>query len=292
MRNKILVSIVVVICIIASVVIPVCALAATNETADTVAKEVLPEESVVTTNSEAYIPSENNIQEIILEDSDYERVESEDIKTLEAEIEKCQEFKNQAHAMAEGARGLGYAEDHPIIKLAQSEWKKAHENVEYYEQKINTLKEKEEAKWAQKMAEYPEATQVWRYMKSLGWNDYVCAGIMGNIMAECAGQTLNLQVTISGNGYYGMCQWNKAYREEVWGADLQGQCDFLRDSIKYEIDTFGYAYKKGFKFDTFLNMTNERDAALAFAKSYERCGSGSYGIRQNNATKAYNYFVN
>lgn len=292
MRNKILVSILLIACIVAGIVVPVCALAAPSDTTGPAAIKVLPEESVVTTNSEAYIPSENNIQEIILEDSDYERVKSEDIKTLEAEIEKCREFQNQAHAMAEGARGLGYSEDHPIIVLAKSEWEKAQNNIKYYETEINTLKEKEEAKWAKKMEEYPEATQVWRYMKDLGWNDYVCAGIMGNIMAECAGQTLNLQVTISGNGYYGMCQWNRAYCEKVWGADLKGQCDFLRDSIKYEIDTFGYAYQKGFKFDTFLNMTNERDAALAFAKSYERCGSGSYGIRQNNATKAYNYFVN
>ena len=39
-------------------------------------------------------------------------------------------------------------------------------------------------------------------------------------------------------------------------------------------------------------MTDAQQAALAFAKSYERCGSGSYGIRQQNALKAYNYFVN
>ena len=30
---------------------------------------------------------------------------------------------------------------------------------------------------------------------------------------------------------------------------------------------------------------------MAFAKAYERCGSGSYGVRQINALKAYNYFV-
>ena len=129
-------------------------------------------------------------------------------------------------------------------------------------------------------------------MKDLGWNDYVCAGIMGNLMAEVGGQTLDIQYWLQGNGYYGMCQWNKAYRSGVWGADLTGQCDFLRDTIKYEIDTFGYAYKKGFNLNSFLALSNERDAALAFAKCYERCGSGTYTIRQNNAEKAYDYFVN
>ena len=40
--------------------------------------------------------------------------------------------------------------------------------------------------------EYPEAYKIWHYLKKLGYNDYVCAGIMGNIMAECGGQTLNI----------------------------------------------------------------------------------------------------
>ena len=111
-------------------------------------------------------------------------------------------------------------------------------------------------------------------------------------MAEVGGQTLDIQYWLKGNGYYGMCQWNKAYCEGVWGADLAGQCDFLRDTIKYEIDTFGYAYQKGFNFESFLNMSNERDAAKAFAKCYERCGSSTYNIRMNNAEKAYDYFVN
>ena len=39
-------------------------------------------------------------------------------------------------------------------------------------------------------------------------------------------------------------------------------------------------------------MTNARDAAKAFAKCYERCSSATYNVRQNNAEKAYNYFVN
>ena len=135
-----------------------------------------------------------------------------------------------------------------------------------------------EAKWATKAAEYPAATQIWRYMKAQGWNDYVCAGIMGNIMAEVGGQTLDIRYTLSSNGYYGMCQWNRQY-SNIWGAGLESQCDYLRDTIKYEIDTFGFNYQKGFKFNSFLNMTDAQQAALAFAKAYERCASGSYGVR-------------
>ena len=198
-----------------------------------------------------------------------------------------------AHELAESARKLGWPEESEPIVSAKNEWWNTQLAIEAYDARYQELyAESEEAKWATKAAEYPAATQIWRYMKNLGWNDYVCAGIMGNLMAEVGGQTLDIQYWLQGNGYYGMCQWNKAYRSGFWGADLVGQCDFLRDTIKYEIDTFGYAYQKGFNFESFLNMSNERDAAKVFAKCYERCGSSTYTIRQNNAEKAYDYFVN
>ena len=88
-----------------------------------------------------------------------------------------------------------------------------------------------------------------------------------------------------------MCKWSKGSKG-VWGADLKGQCKFLADSIRYEFNTFGSKYQKGFKYNNFIALKNERAAALAFAKCYERCGSGSYGIRQSNATKALQYFTN
>lgn len=142
--------------------------------------------------------------------------------------------------------------------------------------------------------EYPAAEYIWQYMKDLGWNDYVCAGVMGNLMAEVGGQTLNIQYNLysSDGGYYGMCQWSKKYCSGIYGVnDLKTQCDYLRDTIKYEIDTFGYKYQTNFNLEAFLNLTNAQQAALAFAKTYERCASGSYAVRQRNAITAYNYFV-
>lgn len=142
--------------------------------------------------------------------------------------------------------------------------------------------------------EYPVAEYIWQYMKDLGWNDYVCAGVMGNLMAEVGGQTLNIQYNLysSDGGYYGMCQWSKKYHSGIYGInDLNTQCDYLRDTIKYEIDTFGYKYQTNFNLEAFLNLTDAQQAALAFAKTYERCASGSYAVRQRNAITAYNYFV-
>ena len=234
-------------------------------------------------------------------------------------IAETQSIKDNTHIMAESARNLGWEEDDRLIKKLQNKWHDADEEQAKYKEKLDVIlaeeaeaarkaeeerlaaekaareaeeaaRKAEEAKWATRAAEYPAATQIWRYMKAQGWNDYVCAGIMGNIMAEVGGQTLNIRYTLSSGNYYGMCQWSRGY-SQVWGAGLETQCDFLRDTIKYEFDTYGNKYQKGFNFKSFLNMTDAQQAALAFAKSYERCGSGSYGVRQKNAVKAYNYFV-
>ena len=234
-------------------------------------------------------------------------------------INHAQGIKDNAHTMAESARNLGWKDSDKLIADLQKTWYEANTSQSKYQELLNSIltdeaevarkaeeerlaaeaakkaaeeeaRRAEEAKWAAKTAEYPVATQIWRYMKAQGWNDYVCAGIMGNLMAEVGGQTLDIRYTLSSSGYYGMCQWSRGY-SQVWGAGLETQCDFLRDTIKYEFDTYGFKYQKGFNFNSFLNMTDAQQAALAFAKSYERCGSGSYGVRQKNALKAYNYFV-
>ena len=234
-------------------------------------------------------------------------------------IDEAKATKDHAHTMAESARALGWEDNDKLIKELQEMWHEADEDQVKYQGYLDEIlaneaevarkaeeerlaaeaaqkaaeeeaRRAEEAKWATKAAEYPAATQIWRYMKAQGWNDYVCAGIMGNLMAEVGGQTLDIRYTLSSSGYYGMCQWSRGY-SQVWGAGLETQCDFLRDTIKYEFDTYGFKYQKGFNFNSFLNMTDAQQAALAFAKSYERCGSGSYNVRQKNALKAYNYFV-
>lgn len=159
----------------------------------------------------------------------------------------------------------------------------------YQNQKDKLIKEK----WNQRAEEYPAATAIWLYMKNLGWNDYVCAGIMGNIMAEVGGGTLNVQYWLAGGDgwYYGMCQWSKYYCPDVYGAELLEQCDYLRDTIQYQIDVYGYLYQSGFNYEQFLELTNERSAAYAFGVCYERPAFEYLSIRCNYAEKAYNYFV-
>lgn len=203
--------------------------------------------------------------------------------------------QENAHKVASASRALGWPEDSNSIRMAKNEWHNADLMIDVYQARVDEIYEEMGLISLEiKMAEYPEATTVWVYMKKLGWNDYVCAGIMGNLMAECGGQTLALQPTIYNPSkyFYGMCQWSKEYYGEIHGADLETQCNFLRDTIQFEIDTFGYAYKKNFNFEAFLELTNEQDAAKAFAQTYERCADWTYGVRQRCATMAYDYFVN
>lgn len=224
-------------------------------------------------------------------------------------IAEQQDIKHHSSNMASSARELGWTDEDDLIKQLQNKWWNANDNEINYQAILNNIiaeearveaeriakeeeaKRAEEARWAAKSAEYPAATMIWKAFKARGWNDYVCAGIMGNLMAEVGGQTLNIKWNTQSATYYGMCQWSKGYTA-VWGKDLQGQIDFLVNTIKYEFDTYGNKYKKGFNFNSFLNLQDCRAASQAFASCYERCGSASYGVRQNNAVKAYNYFVN
>lgn len=280
--------------------------------------------SFAATNSEAYIPSETSTEteevmtlneqglpiagvetvmalsprliveeesEIIkLETKYFERIESTSKEELERELDKCERRMNAANLILEGCEMIEYEEDHPVVDLANREYANAEEDYNYYKPIYDEIVEQEI--WLARAQEYPAATEVWLYCKNvLGYNDYVIAGIMGNLMSEVGGQTLNLDYTASNNSYYGMCQWKKATYSEVVGADLNTQCEFLGNTIEYEFDTFGNAYASNFDYDSFLAMEDERAAALAFAKCYERCGSGSYGVRQNNAEFAYEYFT-
>ena len=166
--------------------------------------------------------------------------------------------------------------------------------IEKVETTVETTTEKiDNDIWAQRKAQYPVATEIWLYMKSLGWNDAVCAGIMGNIMAEVGGHTLNIRPYLydSSGQYYGMCQWYIGYYPQIKGASLQTQCNYLRDTIKKELNTFGYKYSSSMNYANFLALTSPSEAAVVFAKCYERCASFSYNSRQTNAQKAYSYFV-
>lgn len=139
------------------------------------------------------------------------------------------------------------------------------------------------------------AEQVWRYLRGKGLSKVVSAAIIGNMMTECGGHTLDLDYDIhghyAGDTYYGLCQWNLRYTPSIDGKSVRGQLDHLWTTMPIEFSTFGFCYQSGFNFEQFKSMTDVSEAAAAFAACYERCGyENNYYMRRQNAMKAYNHF--
>jgi len=137
---------------------------------------------------------------------------------------------------------------------------------------------------------YIQSTYIWVYLTdTLGLSKYVAAGILGNIMVEVGGQSLDISRYSCGYSsnkeYYGICQWSKHRKDRLFkdfGYSLEAQLKFLSVEIFEEIpENTG-----------FYELTDEKEVALYFAKNYERCNTRSYKLRQQCATKALEYFTN
>lgn len=142
-------------------------------------------------------------------------------------------------------------------------------------------------------SEYKYAADTWLFLKQNGYSDVVASAIIGNMMIETSGGSLDIIPIIydPSGGYYGLCQWSLYYRPEAANMSFEEQLNYLHNDMAKEFKTFGKCYKKGFTFEDFLEMDDPAEAALAFAKVYERCGSGSYNLRKQAAVKAFEYFT-
>lgn len=140
--------------------------------------------------------------------------------------------------------------------------------------------------------EYFYAREIWEYLRyEMELNKHCAAGIMGNIMTECGGQTLDIQPYITNSsGHYGICQWNLRYFPEVRGKSLHGQLEFLNSTIRWIMNDFGDRYYDGFNYNKFIEITDERVAAQAFAYAYEGSPKPCSQRRLNHATAALDYF--
>lgn len=223
----------------------------------------------------------------------YEIIKTTDLNELTDLIEQCQNHMNNAHDMAEAARNLSYEEEHVVITLAQQEYEQAKTAKEYYEEIYDKQEKIEKGKqFLAKSSEYPVAAEVWAFLHTRGYNDSVCAGILGNMMSECGGQTLALQPHIySPSGkYYGLAQWSSGYG--LHGASLYVQLNYLCNSLEETFNVYGKLYKSGFNYEDFCNLQSPEEACRAFLYVYERGAHSTVNKRQQNARTAYEYFVN
>lgn len=167
----------------------------------------------------------------------------------------------------------------------------------YYREDYEEILEREEVarQWDARLNEYPVATKVWLHLKEeLGYSDAVCAGILGNIMAECGGGTLELKwdAINKSSKCYGLCQWHPRYYKEIQGATLEQQLEFMTASFPEVLGRYmGIYYKHGFTYEDFLALEDPAQVAYIFCVVYERPGPGTYDIRRANALKAFEYFT-
>lgn len=207
-----------------------------------------------------------------------------DVQSLQREADECKTNKTVAHEVAELMRSYGYPEDTPLIRAASAWWWSEHElQLELEAQALHEQDEPVYATAAQR-EEYPVACQVWEYLRGeMGLNEYAAAGIMGNMMVECGGMTLDLDPGCWYGRYYGLCQWSTYYDPDVANQDTAFQLDYLRDTIAPILAEAGASYER------FAGMRDVEEAARYFCLWYERPGFCSQR-RLDCAMKAYQYF--
>lgn len=184
-----------------------------------------------------------------------------------------------------------------LTSILQKEMERVQKIKVQYEEDYTNLK-MEEDKWAEREAEYPEATFIWLYMRNeFQWSPEVCAGIMGNMMSECGGQTLKglSNWDADGNSGYGLIQWIGGRRKAIeakYGShpSIEEQLIFMKDEMFGTNGVTNQLYIAGW-LEAIMNSKTPEQAAARFACYFERPASTYYGVRQRNARVAYNYFV-
>lgn len=145
---------------------------------------------------------------------------------------------------------------------------------------------------------YPEAKLIWDTMRSWGWSPETCAGIIGNMMAEVGGKTLDLSDWNSNGGCgYGLIQWTDGRRAAIknrYGAypTIEEQLLFMKDELLGTNGTTRQVDQK--TLDIILNKDGSQtpeSVAYAFACHYERCHQNYRWMRRDLAKTAYNYFM-
>lgn len=144
--------------------------------------------------------------------------------------------------------------------------------------------------------DYPEATYIWNVLRSWGWSPEACAGIIGNMMAEVGGGTLDLSNWESnGNSGYGLIQWLNDRRVGIknrYGTypTIDEQLIYMRDEM---FGTNGVSQQVSeTQLNKILHSSTPEECAYAFACYFERCGQGHRSIRRSYARTAYEYFMN
>lgn len=254
---------------------------------DVVIQETIVEETQAPTEAEIE-PEPETEPPIIIEYREYSYVSNLSENDLNSMIEEVIEY-------------IDYLESFSIDSIALlDEIDAMNVLLEKYSLDLETAITKRQ--YFEKCAEqYPEATQIWFYMKEkFGWSDIICAGIMGNIMAEIGGGSpegalgFGDKWKIDKASGLGMFQWTAGRRKEIKiisgnAPTIEQQLNFMYNEL-YGSNGVTQQVKSN-ELDAILNAETPEQVAVNFARYFERCASFSYTPRKNYARFAYNYFV-
>ena len=258
--------------------------------------------TVEPTISEDYIPSETTSPEttepeeivIILDTVVVKRDEPTTYDEAETLLKNATERLELIGTIYKGLLTLGYAEDHPAVIMAKTDMENAQADVVYYQEQFEIFEEIR--KWEVRASEYPVATEVWLYMKNeFGWNDIVCAGIMGNMMAECGGcWTSDLDWDVNSSSGFGMIQWLGSRKKQLFSIyskkpSIENQLNFMKDELYGTNGVDKQVSEK--ELNKIMNAETPEECAFAFASYFERCSEEHRAPRRGYARTAYEYFV-
>ena len=180
------------------------------------------------------------------------------------------------------------------LESVNNELESVKSELESVKNELEEVK-KENLQWSSKYNQYPIATIAWIYMtEELGWSDTVAAGIIGNMMAECGGHTLDLDWDINGSSGYGLIQWIGSRRvsiKEKYGETptVVEQIEFVKDEL---YGTNGVTRQvTDSQLKAIMDANTPEECAFAFACYYERCSVNYREFRRGLARTAYNYFT-
>lgn len=215
----------------------------------------------------------------------------EDSETqLKAEKKFCQEEIDKRVNIINESKELDYYDaENEYFKLLEQDIVIYTEHRDYYEEKLQEVYSS--IKITQSVKVNPQAAkeQIWIMLRAKGFNEYVTAGIMGNIQAECG---FKWNIYSAGGESYGICQWLLKYCPEVAGMTLEEQIDYLLKTIERPFNSSSYNRNyKNTTYNQFINLQSEREAAAAFMLIYERPASKDPTKRSNYATEIYKEFV-
>lgn len=143
------------------------------------------------------------------------------------------------------------------------------------------------------------ARNLWNYLRELGYSEVVAAGIIGNFVAEVGDPStkdsnFDLDWRSNTGSEIGLCQWMGARKDAIIGRygnkpSCEEQIEFMHNELTGTNGVVRQVTEAQYQLIT--NALTPEDAAYYFALYFERCGSGSYRVRQFKAKQAYEYFA-